>query len=383
MIRNYLKSIIALITIILFAQLSADACTGIRLLAKDGGVVYGRTMEWGAFDLHSRVLIIPRGYHFTGITPDGLNGKSYDTKYGIVGLDALETNFIADGMNEKGLAAGLFYHKGFEEYAVYDPKDSSNTISSLDVTTFILSRFATVEEVAQGMKKVNVVLPPPIKGVKGMCYEFHWMVTDTTGASIVIEYRDHKIVAYKNILGVITNDPYYDWHITNLRNYINLSGKSYPARKYTNTIPQDTFYLKQLGEGTGMLGLPGDNTPPSRFVRATAWTQTARPLISAEEAVYETFRILDNFQLPLGPGASEGVDGSVNNTRGMRSSTLWTTAWNLTDRTLNYHTQHNRRVRFLDLKKISFDNRDKEPKIRYIPLDVVKEQDKDDITPKT
>lgn len=65
----------------------------------------------------------------------------------------------------------------------------------------------------------------------------------------------------------------------------------------------------------------------------------------------------------------------------MRSSTEWTTAWNLTDRTLNYHTQHNRRVRFLDLKKLSFTSPEKEPKITYIPLDVVKEQDKDDITP--
>ncbi len=64
-------------------SLPATACTGIRLTAKDGGVVYGRTMEWGAFDLHTRVAIIPRGYKYVGLTPDGNNGKTYTTNYGI------------------------------------------------------------------------------------------------------------------------------------------------------------------------------------------------------------------------------------------------------------------------------------------------------------
>jgi len=380
MLRNYLKTIMVLFLIVLLATVSAGACTGIRLLAKNGGVVYGRTMEWGAFDLNSRVAIIPRGYLFKGMTPEGFNGKSFQTKYGIVGLDALDRDYMVEGMNERGLAAGIFYHHNYAIYPNYVKKDSSNTISSLDVVNYILSQFTSVKEVTEGMKKVAVILAPQLPGVTGMSYQYHWMVTDTTGASIVIEFRNHKMLIYNNILGVITNNPYYDWHMTNLRNYINLSGKSFPARKYVNTLPQDTFYLTQLGNGTGMLGLPGDNTPPSRFIRAVAWTQTARPLSSAKEAVYETFRILDNFQLPLGPGAAEGGDGNVNRTKGMRSSTLWTTAWNLTDRTLNYHTQHNRRVRYLDLKKISFISKDKNPKIMHLPLDVVKEQDKDDIT---
>lgn len=378
---RHFKSFILVSLIIFLAQFKSNACTGIRLIAKDGGVVYGRTMEWGAFDLNSRILIIPRNYHFKGTTPDGFNGKSYYTKYGVVGLDALHTNLISDGMNEKGLAAGLFYHSGYEQYNEYVKQDSSNTISSLDVVNYILSQFGSVEEVKDGMKKVAVVLHPDIPGITGVCYEVHWMVTDTTGASIVIEYRDHKMVVYNSIPGVITNNPYYDWHLINLSNYINLSQKPFATKTIVNSALQDTLYINPVGAGSGMLGLPGDNTPPSRFVRAVAWIQTARPLCCAEEAVYETFRILDNFQLPLGPGAAEGGGGNIDKTKGMRSSTEWTTAWNLTDRTLNYHTQHNRRVRFLDLKKLSFTSPEKEPKITYIPLDVVKEQDKDDITP--
>lgn len=87
------------------------ACTGIRLISKDGGVVYGRTMEWGSFDLHSRVAIIPRGYSFTGLTPDGLNGKVYKSKYGVVGLDMIGKDYIGDGMNEKG-----FYGKHLSHF---------------------------------------------------------------------------------------------------------------------------------------------------------------------------------------------------------------------------------------------------------------------------
>jgi choloylglycine hydrolase len=127
-----------------------------------------------------------------------------------------------------------------------------------------------------------------------------------------------------------------------------------------------------------MLGLPGDNTPPSRFVRAVAWTQTARHLPDANEAVYETFRILDNFNLPQGPGAAEGVEG-MEPEEGMRSSTIWTTAWNLTDLKLNYHTQHNRRVRSLGLTKIDFS--DMGDQIVHITLDKTKEQNVEEILP--
>ena len=90
-----------------------------------------------------------------------------------------------------------------------------------------------------------------------------------------------------------------------------------------------------------MIGLPGDYTPPSRFVRAVAWTQTARPLEKSDEAIYELFRILDNFNVPI--GAAEGSDSEETNLKGMRSSTIWTTGWDLTQKVLYFHTQHNRR----------------------------------------
>ena len=348
---------------------SANACTGIRLIAADKGVVYGRTMEWGKFDLQSRVTIIPRGYSFTGLTPDGENGKKWQAKYGVVGLDMVGQDFIADGMNEKGLAAGLFYHVGFADYPSYEKDKADITITALDVTNYILSQFSTIEEVRDGMEKVRVV--PVVQEEIGIPVFAHWMITDPGGNSIVIEFRDGKMVIFENPLGIITNGPTYDWHMTNLRNYVNLSQVAFPDKKINE------LDFAPMGAGSGMIGLPGDNTPPSRFVRAVAWTQTARPTPTSSETVYEVFRILDNFNLPL--GAAEGSDNS-SDLQGMRSSTIWTTAWDLSNHVLNYHTQHNRRVRTLYLDEIDFS--DIGDSIIHIPLDITKIQDIDDITPK-
>lgn len=77
--KSILLSVVTVI-LILIGSIDANACTGIRLKAKDGGVVYGRSMEWGAFDLNSRIAIIPHGYIFKGLTPDGNNGKNYFSK---------------------------------------------------------------------------------------------------------------------------------------------------------------------------------------------------------------------------------------------------------------------------------------------------------------
>ena len=322
-----------------------QACTGIRLIAKDGAVVYSRTMEWGAFDLHSRIAVIPQGFSFTGITPDGENGMKWEGLYGFVGIDMLSQDAYADGVNEKGLAAGLFYHPGFASYPEYNASKADITISAKNVISFILSQYATIEEVRKGMNKVMVV--PVVEEALGIPVAAHWMIASPEGESIVIEFTDGKMKIFDDPLGIITNAPTFDWHMTNLRNYVNLSAVALPDKKI------DDIDFAPLGGGSGMIGLPGDFTPPSRFVRAVAWTQTARPTANAYETVYEVFRILDNFNVPL--HAAEGSDGP-SKLEGMRSSTIWTSAWDLKDHILYYHTQNNRRIRAFDFEEIDFSN---------------------------
>lgn len=368
--RTFMSPLIGGVLLFSLLTIPSFSCTGIKLTSSDNGVVYGRSMEWGPFDLLSRVAIIPRDREFIGTTPNGKTGYKWKAKYGVVGLDMLSKETIADGMNEKGLSAGLFYHPGSAGYAEFDPAKSNITISAIDIVHFILTQFETVDEVREGMKKVIVV--PVVEPAINQAIEAHFIVTDKTGKSIVIEFFEGKTKIFNNPLGVITNSPTYDWHMTNLRNYVNISPVSIPNKKIMD------MDFSPLGGGSGMIGLPGDFTPPSRFIRAVAFSQTARPTTTTTETVYELFRILDNFNVPL--GAAEGSDEGHSNTEGMRSATLWTTGCDTQNLVFYYHTQHNRRVRKVDLKAIDFSTSNNE--IIYIPLDKKKEQDIEDVTPK-
>lgn len=343
------------------------ACTGITLTATDGAVVYGRTMEWGSFDLNSQVVVVPRGHEFIAHTPDKTPGFTWKGKYGFVGLDGLDAEVVLDGMNEKGLAVGGFYHPGFAEYQKYDPAQASESMGPGDVIAYLLSTCATVDEARDAIARVRVtpVVAPPI----GMAPPAHYLVTEPSGKALVIEYLNGELRLFEAPLGVITNSPTYDWHETNLRNYINLSAVALPGKNIAD------LDFQPLGGGSGMIGLPGDFTPPSRFVRAVAFSKSARTTPTGEETFYEVFRILDNFNVPLGAAEGEGEA----KTKGMRSSTIWTTVWDTKNKALYYHTQNNRRVRMVDFDKINFDS--PRGKVRF-PLDRVKAQDTEDVTPR-
>jgi choloylglycine hydrolase len=366
MIKLLTKTLVSVLVASSIATMPVAACTGLTLNAADGSVVFGRTLEWGTFDLNSRVVIVPRGHEYKSRVGDGVTGIVWKTVYGAVGLDVLGKDLIQDGMNEKGFCVNVFYHPGFAEYAKLDPKKSASSIEALDVCQYLLTTCATIEDAKKALAAVSVVgvLEPAI----GIAPPIHLIVTEPTGRAMVIEFTKGVTTFHDAPLGVITNAPNYDWHMTNLRNYLNLSAVALPDKEI------DDLNFKPLGAGSGMIGLPGDFTPPSRFVRAVAFAKTARPTETGLETMYEMFRILDNFNLPL--GAAEG-DGSLK-TKGMRSSTIWTTGYDTKNLILQYHTQHNRRIRQVDLKKIDFDAPEK---LFYLPLDNKKKQDIEDVTP--
>jgi choloylglycine hydrolase len=112
----YRLPLIATVIAALIVAPAAEACTGIRLVAKDGGVIAARSLEFG-FDVHSEVMIVPAGTAFTGSLPDGGKGISYKTKYGFAGANAEGMTAILDGINDQGLYVGLFYFPGYASYA--------------------------------------------------------------------------------------------------------------------------------------------------------------------------------------------------------------------------------------------------------------------------
>lgn len=315
---------------------AAQACTGIRLVAKDGGVIAARTLEFG-FDLHSEVLVVPAGTALTGTLPDGGKGISYTTKYGFAGANAEGLTAIVDGINDQGLYVGLFYFPGYASYAEATKENAARAMAPHEYANWLLGNFANVEEVKANFNKIALV-PTVVEAIK-QAAPVHFVVHDRTGKSVVIEPLGGALKIYDNPLGVITNSPTFDWHMTNLRNYVNLSATNVPP------IGVGGIKLAQLGQGSGLRGLPGDFTPPSRFVRAVAFTQSAVPSDTAAEAVLAAFHILNNFDIPFG-AVRETENGTVH-----AEATIWTSASDLKNLRWYFKTYDDQSIRAVDLGK--------------------------------
>ena len=344
--RKLVSAIGACALLLSSALQPALACTGIRLIAEDGTVVHARTLEFG-LDLHSKIMIVPRGYARTGTTPDGKDGMKWKAKYASVGLDGAGLPVLFDGVNEKGLATGTFYFPTSAGYMPYAPSDAGKTIAQWEVGSYILENFASVDEVRASIG--NVVVPSVVFAGWGFAPEAHYIVHDPTGKTVVIEYVDGKLNIHDDPLGVITNSPNFDWHMTNLRNYVNFSMINVPP------IKLGTVVLKPFGQGTGMLGMPGDFTPPSRFVRAVAFSQSVLPSKTGHDAIIEAFHILNQFDIPKGSAREHAKDEHGNV---VADYTLWTSAIDLKAKQYFFRTYDNSEIRMIDLMKMNLDAKD-------------------------
>src|SRR5271169_147417 len=325
---------------------AADACTGIRLTAADGTVVHARTLEFG-MDIHSNVIMVPRGYARTGTTPDGKQGLTWKSKYASLGANGVGLPFIFDGLNEKGLAVGTFYFPTSAGYMPYTAADADKTMAPWEVGSWLLENFASVQEVRDNIGKI--VAPTVVFPAWGFAPPVHYVVHDASGKSIVIEYVGGKLNVYDNPLGVITNSPAFDWQMTNLRNYVNFSMSNVPPVKLGSVT------LQPFGQGSGMLGIPGDFTPPSRFVRAVAFSQSVLPSKTGDDAVLEAFHVLNNFDIPKGAAREHEKDEHGNV---LADYTLWTAASDLKAKRYYFRTYENSQIRVLDLMKMDLDAKD-------------------------
>lgn len=331
---------------------SVHACTGISFFAEDGGYVQARTIEWGDSFLPSEYVVIPRGQALQSYTPSGTDGLSFRAKYGVVGLAIIRKEFIAEGLNEAGLSAGLFYFPHYGRYPSYNPGEKSRTLSDLQFVSWALSQFSTVEEVKAAMSQVRIVsIEEP-----GATATVHWRMADASGAQVVLEFVDGVPHFYDNEVGVLTNAPGFPWHVTNLNNYVNL----YPGGASPHQLSEVTIF--PFGAGSGFLGLPGDVTPPSRFVRAAFYKATAPRCATTYETVLQCFHILNNFDIPI------GIEHAPGKSPDIPSATQWTSAVDLTNRKVYYKTAYNNTIRCIDLRSIDF------AKVGYVSYPLDKEQ---------
>jgi len=333
------KKIVSLLGIFYFLFIQGiAACTGIIITTEDGVTIPGRTMEFG-FDVQSKVMVIPKGIPLTFLSSiDNKDGYKMTTKYGFTGMNAVGKNVIADGVNEAGLYLGVFYFTNFAVYEKLTADNQSKAVSSEELGNYILGSFANVEEVIEGLKNITVV-GSYIEAIKGEA-PLHYAVTDKSGRSVVIEYTKDGLHVFENTVHAVCNNPTYDWHLTNLRNYVNLApdnttGFELNGKKYT-----------PMAEGSGMIGLPGDYTSTSRFIRATAAVNTSLPSKDAEEGIFRAFHILNAFDIP------KGLVRQKEETGVFTDYTIWTSAVDTENLAYYYKTYKNQAIKKIDLKQM-------------------------------
>lgn len=334
------KNIIAIMAVAATALAAAQfsfACTGITLRTAKGNTVTARTIEWAASDMNSLYVVVPRGYTSQSMTPDGATGMRFKTKYGYVGLAVEQSDFVTEGLNEKGLSAGLFYFPEYGEYEPYSKENASRSMADLQLVSYILGTCATVDEVKEAVSSIK------IHPIDPRASTIHWRFTEESGRQIVLEIIDQKCIFYENELGVLTNSPSLDWHLTNLNNYINLNSGKISERQLGR------LDMKAIGGGTGLLGLPGDFTPPSKFIRAAFFQCSAPVKENADDTVIQAFHILNNFDIPVGSQYAPGEQQPE-----IPSATQYTAASDLTGRKIYWRTMHNSNIRCIDLSAIDF-----------------------------
>lgn len=277
--------------------LGTNACTEIRVTAEDKSVIIGRTMEY-SIDTFSYLIVEPVGYNHAAKLakgcPSGGDRLSWSNKYTVTYINAWKMiNVAADGLNSAGLSAGALMFPGFTKYQEVPPSKCGEAVSQTEFILWLLGNFGSVQEVRDSISSGSF---PLVFGgsVLGTVFELHFSVIDKTGDAIVIEYAETGRQVYNNTLGVMTNAPPYDFHMLNLRNYVQLS-------KFNNgPLVLGTDEFPPTGEGSGLLGMPGDLTPPSRFVRAAVLKGFAKTPKTNTAAVNLAFHVLNSVNIPHG-----------------------------------------------------------------------------------
>ena len=330
-------ALILTISIIGILSSSAYACTDFRVRAQDGTVVIARSMEF-AMDLESNLRSSPKG---KTRKPRGKIGFTWESEYGYVYLDGFDIDVVVDGMNEAGLSFEYLYLPGFTEYESVPPGQTSQALSYLDFGHWVLGNFAAVSEVQNALSSV-FVFEEKLSVLGDMVFPLHAAIYDKTGTGIVVEFVEGQMEIHENELGVMTNSPPYDWHITNLRNYVSLR----PTNPEPVIVEGITF--NAMGMGAAMFGLPGDITPPSRFVKTAILLEVAIEAANATEAVNLAEHIMNNVDIPL------GLSRDPENGQVLKELTQWVVFKDLTHGMLYYRTYENMSLHAVSLKKLDF-----------------------------
>ncbi len=252
-------------------------CTAITYNTKDH--YFGRNLDL-EFSYKETVTITPRNYPFKFRKVEDINKH-----YAIIGMAYVSDNYplYYDAINEKGLGmAGL----NFPTNADYkEEKADKDNIAPFEFIPWVLSQCANLDEVRKLLSKINIAKINFSEQLPAS--PLHWIISDKE-ASITVESVKDGLKIYDNEVGVLTNNPTFDIHMFNLNNYMNLSIEP-PKNNFSKKLNLDIY-----SRGMGALGLPGDLSSASRFVKATFTKMNSISGSSESESISQFFHILES-----------------------------------------------------------------------------------------
>ena len=307
-------------------------CTGVRFSSKDGAMYFGRNLDWSC-GYGEKVVITPRGYKYDSAFLGEMGGSA------VIGMGIIAENvpLYFDCANEHGLAvAGL----NFPGYAAYVPSavDGKTNVAAYEFPLWVALNYKTVDEVEKALREVAIVAKPineqyPVS-------QLHWLIGDAK-RSIVVEYTANGMEIFENDVDILTNQPGYEWHKENLRNYMNL----FPQ------MPKEVKWGKEkmtaFGSGSLMRGLPGGFYSTDRFIRV-AYLNTHYPVQDSEaDNVSRLFHTLAGVAM---------IDGGAAMADGAFEKTIYAGGYSAATQTYYYNTYEDFAIKSVAMKDYELDS---------------------------
>ena len=304
-------------------------CTAATYKTRDH--YFGRNLDL-EFSYKETVTITPRSYPFRF-----RKAGSMEHHYAMIGMAYVADDYplYYDATNEKGLSmAGL----NFPGNAYYFPEEEGkDNISPFEFIPWILGQCATIDQVNELLGRINLV---KINFSEQLPLSpLHWMISDRE-ASITVESVKDGLKIYDNPVGILTNNPGFDYQMFNLNNYMSLSIDA-PVNSFSDKLSLETY-----SRGMGGMGLPGDLSSASRFVKAVFTKMNSLSGDSESESISQFFHIL---------GSVAQQRGCVRMGEGKYEITIYSSCCN-TDKGIYYYTTYeNHQITGVDMYKEELD----------------------------
>ncbi len=317
-------------------------CTAVTYSTKNH--YFGRNLDL-EYSYKETVTITPRNYELKFRKVENIQSH-----YAMIGMAYVSDNYplYYDAINEKGLGmAGLNFPKNADYKEITEGK---NNIAPFEFIPYVLSQCENIGEVKKLLENINIALINFSDNLPAS--PLHWIISDKD-TSITVESVKEGLKIYDNPVGVLTNNPTFDMQMFNLNNYMNLSIMP-PKNTFSNKLELDTY-----SRGMGGLGLPGDLSSMSRFVKATFTKLNSISKNSEAESISQFFHILDSVCQQR---------GCVYMGENLFEITIYSSCCNMDKGIYYYKTYDNSQISAIDMNKENLDSSN------LINYDLIKEQ---------